>query len=100
MDHVGWDILDAKRVAEGWPPVANMGLLQYTTADALSAGLAALATSNSIDSLPLVAATENHFGGRATEAFDSRQPQHVILAEQLKMGVFDSRRIEHRVVRM
>jgi hypothetical protein len=100
MDHVGWDILDAKRVAEGWPPVANMGLLHYTTADQLASGLAALATSHTAELLPLLAASKNQFDGRSTEVFDSRQPQHIILAEQLRMGVFDSRRIEHRVVRM
>jgi hypothetical protein len=98
LDHVGWDIIDAKRAAEGWQPVANMGLLHYTSADALSAGLATLAASGPLDELSLAAAGQNHFAGRSTEVFDSRQPQHIILAEHLGMGVFDSRRIEHRVV--
>jgi uncharacterized protein (DUF362 family) len=27
MDHVGWEIIDAKRAEEGWPTVAQMGQL-------------------------------------------------------------------------
>jgi hypothetical protein len=100
LDHVGWDIIDAKRVAEGWQPVANMGLLHYRDSDAVAAGLAELAASGAADSIALSAASKNHFDGRASESFDSRQPQHIILAEHLGMGVFDSTEIEHRVVRV
>jgi hypothetical protein len=99
LDHVGWDIIDAQRVAEGWQPVANMGLLHYSESDAPSAALAGLATSGPADAIALAAASKNHFAGRATESFDSRQPQHIILAERLGMGVFDAAGIEHRVVR-
>jgi hypothetical protein len=100
LDHVGWDIIDAKRVAEGWQPVANMGLLHYRDSDGVAAGLAGLGASGATDSIALSAASKNHFDGRASESFDSRQPQHIILAEHLGMGVFDSSRIEHRVLRV
>ena len=40
MDHVGWDIIDAKRAAEGWAPVEKMGYLYqqpYTNATSVAA---------------------------------------------------------------
>jgi uncharacterized protein (DUF362 family) len=79
MDHVGWDIIDAKRAREGWQPVAKMGLLQDTPAAKLSPRLAALAAQ-----------------GRETEVFDRRQPEHIILAGMAGLGLFDSHLIEHR----
>jgi uncharacterized protein (DUF362 family) len=66
MDHVGWEIIDAKRVAEGWPSVAHMGQL-----------------------LPEKAKGEQ---------FDRRQPEHILLAGTVGLGVFDAHRIEHRVI--
>src|SRR2546429_53196 len=42
MDHVGWNIIDAKRVQEGWQPVSRMGLLQDMPVAVLSRRLAAL----------------------------------------------------------
>jgi uncharacterized protein (DUF362 family) len=68
LDHVGWDIIDRKRLQEGLPPVARMGM---------TAGLAA----------------ERH-----SEAFDRRQPEHVILASTLGLGIFDADRMDHRRV--
>src|SRR5262249_37505984 len=32
MDHVGWDLIDAKRTQEGWAPVARMGQLHHVPA--------------------------------------------------------------------
>ena len=36
--------------------------------------------------------------GRASEAFNVRQPDHVILAGQLGLGVFEREKITYRVV--
>jgi uncharacterized protein DUF362 len=73
MDHIEWQIIDAKRKAQNLPPVAATGRVVLD---------------------PL-----------GTEGFDVRQPQHISLAANLGLGVFDlkspkGRRhsIEHRVV--
>lgn len=100
MDHVGWDIIDQKRAQEGWPPVASMGnVLSYAPVEMLSARLAMFAASTPAEAAALSAAGFRA-GPRATplEGFDRRQPEHVILAGTLGMGVFDSRQIEHRTV--
>jgi uncharacterized protein (DUF362 family) len=64
LDLVGWDIIDAKRVQEGWLPVARMERQVNV--------------------------------GRATEAFDRRQPQHILLAGILGLGKWQPKEIEHR----
>lgn len=66
MDRVCWEIVDAKRVAEGMPPVAEVGK-----------------------------AGKDPTG---TEAFDYRQPQHIAGSGALGLGVFDTEKIEHRVI--
>jgi uncharacterized protein (DUF362 family) len=73
LDHVGWDILDAKRAREGWPSVARMGLLH-----------------------DMPAADPYLRAGRETEVFDRRQPEHIVLAGTIGLGVFDARGIDHR----
>ena len=100
MDHVGWHILDEKRAAEGWPSVANMGLLNHTPAWKLATGLSTLASTNALEEVLLASTSENRLGGSGTEVFDRRTPEHVILAESLGMGVFDAARIDHRLVQM
>ena len=55
MDHVGWDIIDAKRLEQGWQPVARMGQLHYTPAQMLSARLASLAAHGTVDAVALAA---------------------------------------------
>jgi uncharacterized protein (DUF362 family) len=70
LDHVGWDIIDRKRVREGLPVVARVGLSGTTPAE------------------------------RAGEHFDRRQPEHIALAETIGLGVFDPRRIDHRRINL
>jgi uncharacterized protein (DUF362 family) len=100
MDHVGWDIIDRKRAQEGWPPVGMMGLISQTPAKAIAEGLAALAAARAGGAATLTAAGEHLRGGRTSEVFDRRTPEHVILAGQLGLGVFDAHRIEHRWVQL
>jgi uncharacterized protein (DUF362 family) len=100
LDHVGWDILDAKRSQEGWPPVAKMGLLQQTPGVVLSTRLAALAASGATDLTAFSVAGQHLEGGRATEVFDRRQPEHIILASMIGLGTFDARQIEHRRIQL
>jgi hypothetical protein len=102
MDHVGWDIIDAKRAQEGWPPVASMGsVLTYAPVEMLSARLAIMAASSTPEALAMAAAA-GHKGprGNPLEQLDRRQPEHIILAGTLGMGIFDAREIEHRKVRV
>jgi uncharacterized protein (DUF362 family) len=100
MDHVGWDIIDAKRAREGWQPVAKMGLMQESMASGLSRRLAALAASNGPNAIALETAGQHFAGGRATEAFDRRQPEHIILASMIGLGTFDAARIDHRQIQL
>jgi uncharacterized protein (DUF362 family) len=105
MDHVCWDIIDTKRVFEGWQPVANMGLLhqrllaQHSQGQpvSLSPRLQVLASLGSAESV--ARAIEEWQGipdGSASEAFNMRTPEHVILAGELGLGTWDADKIEHR----
>ena len=74
LDHVEWDIIDAKRKSMGLAPVGSVGKLG---ADA------------------------------EREGFDIRQPQHIALAANLGLGIFDHKsplgrkfQIDHRVVQV
>jgi uncharacterized protein (DUF362 family) len=100
MDHVGWDIIDAKRAREGWQPVAKMGLLQDTPAVKLSTRLALLASAQPAGAAALAFAGTHLEGGRESEAFDRRQPEHIILAGMTGLGLFDARLIEHRRIEL
>lgn len=97
LDHVGWDIIDAKRSELGWAPVAHMGGVQGQPPLGHGVGHAVLSLAN-----PWTAATigcERFHAARqvAREPFDRRQPEHVALAGLLGMGIFDPARIDHRV---
>jgi uncharacterized protein (DUF362 family) len=100
MDHVGWDIIDSKRASEGWPPVARMGLLQMTPAAMLSTRLAALAAHNWSQIAALDLSQKYIEGARASEVFDRRQPEHIILASMIGLGTFDARKIDHRPIQL
>ena len=100
MDHVGWDIIDAKRAQQGWQPVTKMGLVQETPAVKLSRRLAMLAACEPAGAAALGFAGEYLEEGRQTEAFDRRQPEHIILAGIAGLGLFDARLIEHRRIEL
>jgi hypothetical protein len=100
LDHVCWDIIDAKRAEEGWAPVERMGWLYqnpYTPAMSASTPLAA---GDPLAAVTLMAGAANIMEGRFSESFNVRQPDHVILAGRLGLGVFDHEQITYRVVRM
>jgi uncharacterized protein (DUF362 family) len=97
MDHVGWDIIDAKRAQLGWLPVARMGHALDVPAVTLSTRLQALAAGGPLDAVNAEAAGLASLGNQESEQFDRRQPEHVILAATVGMGVFDAREIDHRV---
>jgi hypothetical protein len=66
LDYVGWDAVDAQRVRAGRIPVARLGLHGTNP------------------------------GGRETERFDRRQPEHILLAGTIGLGVYEPARIDHR----
>ncbi|HMF16579.1 MAG TPA: DUF362 domain-containing protein [Gemmataceae bacterium] len=99
MDHVGWDIIDAKRAMEGWLPVARMTRFETPPPLTLSPRLAALAA---LSPESAAMAADQHLripDGRGSE-FDRRQPEHIILAGLLGLGRFDAREIDHRLIGM
>lgn len=97
MDHVGWDIIDTKRALEGWQPVAQMGLLHETQPQWLSPRLAALAAMGTPEAALLAAGEHQAIpNGRGSEAFDRRDPEHVMLAGLLGLGRFHANEIDHR----
>lgn len=100
MDHVGWDIIDAKRAEVGWVPVAHMGLLQGEQMLRLSPRLAALAALGTPYGALALELDRQRQQGRLSEPFDRRQPEHVALAGLLGLGTFDASAIDHRVVRL
>lgn len=100
LDHVGWRVIDAKRAEEGWAPVARMGLYYHQPTLALATQMAPVSARSLRDLLTLAAATRRYPGLQDTEQFDRRQPEHVILAATEGLGVFDSRAIEHRMIRL
>ncbi len=89
MDVVGWNVIDAKRAALGWAPVASMGSAGWTPADTLRTRLSALADGSPADALALSFVGQNRLDGQASDAFDRRQPEHILLAGAQGLGVFD-----------
>jgi hypothetical protein len=89
LDHVGWQVIDEKRAEMGWAAVERMGLLYRTDATDPASAAAPLAAAGPLAALTLSAAAGNLIESRATEAFNVRQPDHIALAGQLGLGVFD-----------
>jgi hypothetical protein len=100
LDHVGWDAIDAQRARMGWEPVERMGWITHTPQVQLSSYLATLASSGTPHALALLEAGRTIEGGRASEAFNLRQPEHVILAGELGLGIFAREQIQHRTIEM
>jgi uncharacterized protein (DUF362 family) len=100
LDHVGWDLIDAQRLRMGWPPVEKMGLMQQSEELRVRTALSALgaATAAEAAALGLVATTLE--AGRASDAFNLRQPEHIVLAGQLGLGTFDRDRIWYKLIQM
>ena len=97
LDHVGWDRIDAVRAENGWDPVGRMGWMNQTAATPAATGMAPFG-DGLLGGATLYAAAENLHGGRASEAFNLRQPEHILLAGELGLGVFPRDQIEHRTI--
>ena len=102
LDHVGWDIIDAKRAQIGYAPVAAMGHVQGRPMYNYSPEAVALSMAT-----PLAAAAVGIEQARLTryyqqrpgaEPFDRRQPEHIILAGMIGLGRFHPHEIDHHVL--
>lgn len=100
MDHIGWDIIDAKRVALGLPRVGEIGRRDFTPQRQAHMMASAMLPANPADALTRIAAAEFVRGAGDTEVFDRRTPEHVILASLIGLGEFDLNKIAHRRVQM
>jgi hypothetical protein len=98
LDHVCWDVLNAKRAEEGWAPVERMGWLYQTPGAQAASSLVPLAARDPLASATLSAGAVNIMEGRRTESFNVRQPDHVTLAGYLGLGEFEREKINHLVV--
>lgn len=98
LDHVCWDIIDRKRAEEGWAPVERMGLLYRSEATPYASAASSFAAPHPLGAMSLQTATVHQFAGWTTEVFNVRQPDHVLLAGQLGLGVFDQERITYRQI--
>ena len=97
LDHVGWDCIDAVRAENGWAPVGRMGWMSQPPASAAATGVAPFG-GGLLGGATLYAAAQNMQAGRASEDLNLRQPEHIVLAGELGLGVFPRDQIEHRCV--
>jgi hypothetical protein len=93
MDHIGWDVIDSKRVREGLPRVAEMGNHLYTPRQRAAMALSGLGGGSLYDAMALAASERFVRGGGDSEVFDRRQPEHIILAGLIGLGEFDLEKI-------
>ena len=100
LDHIGWDIIDAKRVRLGLPRVGEMGKHLYTDPRKVAMALSNLAGTRLPDSLTLLASDRFVRGGGDSESFDRRQPEHVVLASLIGLGEFDLGKIVYRRIQV
>jgi uncharacterized protein (DUF362 family) len=100
LDHVGWDIIDSKRVALGLPRVGEIGRRDFTPQRQAQMIASALPATGTADALVRIAAAEFVRGAGDTEVFDRRTPEHVILAGLIGLGEFDLNKITHKRVLM
>lgn len=98
MDHVGWDIIDAKRVRLGLPRVGETGRLNYAAPQTARAAVATLAGRGPLDAANLAAAARSFVQAGRSEVFDRRTPEHVILAGLIGLGEFDLSKVTHKRV--
>lgn len=98
MDHVGWDIIDAKRVSLGLARVGEIGRRDFSPERQARMMASAMLPTGTADALTRVAAAEFVRGAGDSEVFDRRTPEHVILAGLIGLGEFDLNRITHKRV--
>jgi len=98
LDHIGWDILDQKRLSEGLPRVGEMGKSLFTQQRKIQMVMTGMSGQQVTDALASIAAERWFRGGGDSEVFDRRQPEHVYLAGSIGLGEYDLSKIYYRRV--
>ena len=78
--------------------LSHVSQQQQTLPRLASSALAPFGEPDALAAAALAASSKNIHDGWKTEVFNLRQPDHVILAGQLGLGVFDWERIAYRRV--
>lgn len=100
LDHIGWDIIDAKRVSIGLPRVGEIGRRDFTPEKQARMIASSMLPGGTLDALTRSAAAEFVRGAGDTEVFDRRTPEHIILAHMIGLGEFDLNKIAYKRVQM
>lgn len=100
MDHVGWDIIDAKRLSLGLPRVGEIGRRDFTPEKQARMIASAMLPGGALDALTRTAAAEFVRGAGDTEVFDRRTPEHIFLAHMIGLGEFDLNKIAYKRVQI
>jgi uncharacterized protein (DUF362 family) len=100
MDHVGWDIIDAKRVSIGLPRVGEIGRRDFSPDKQARMIASAMLPGGALDAITRTSAAEFVRGAGDSEVFDRRTPEHVILAHLIGLGEFDLNKITYKRVMM
>jgi len=100
MDHIGWDIIDTKRVSLGLPRVGEVGRRDFTPQRQARMIASGLCAGSMMDSITRIAAAEFVRGAGDSEVFDRRTPEHVILAGLIGLGEFDLNKITFKRVNL
>jgi uncharacterized protein (DUF362 family) len=99
LDHVGWSIIDSKRAEMGWPAVEKMGYVQHAEESVtIASELAPLAGQGLLEATTLAALAGTVQAARASETFNLRQPEHIVLAGVLGLGKFPREQIRYRSI--
>jgi len=98
MDHVGWDIIDAKRAEVGLPRVGEIGRRDFAPERQAHMIASAFPPGGTLDGLTRIAAAEFVRGAGDSEVFDRRTPEHVILAGLIGLGEFDLNKVPYKRV--
>src|SRR5262249_61325120 len=94
----GWSTAACNRQKLCLAPLAWTGLSSQTPLTNAASELPALGGRYPLDAAALGVSAQNLREGRASEVFDLRTPQHITLAGDLGLGVFDRERIDLRNV--
>jgi uncharacterized protein (DUF362 family) len=100
MDHIGWDIIDAKRVSIGLPRVGEVGRRDFTPPKQARMIASGLFAGSTLECITRMAAAEFVRGAGDTEVFDRRTPEHIILAAMIGLGEFDLGKLSYKRVNL
>ena len=98
LDHIGWDIIDNKRVEVGLPRVGEISRQHFTPTKKAQMIVSPFGAGSPLEAISKTASAEFVRSAGDTEVFDRRTPEHVILAAMVGLGEFKLNKITHRIV--